>query len=322
MNLVHYLNYDASMKSILKVSLYYIPKSYSYALPVSTLFAVAYTLGDLYAKNELTSIFSSGIPFWRLGASLIIFGFIAAIFSFYFEDRIVVPTFKIKTKMTRELRQQTETKTNSDIVIKTSGGKLINSVDYYDYDNAILNGLSIVEKTDEGLFKSQIRAPSARWDSERWVFSSPLIYEWDDKFLRVKNLVLSEDYAEDPETFRRSSINSQDLSVRDAHGLVNDLKEAGLPYVNALADYYHRFSFSSVSFIVVILSISMAGRFQKNIMLMSLFTSLSIAVVFYVIEMITMMMGRLGYIPPVVGAWFPVIFFIIIGLFLVFNAKT
>jgi lipopolysaccharide export system permease protein len=57
-------------------------------------------------------------------------------------------------------------------------------------------------------------------------------------------------------------------------------------------------------------------------MLMSLLTSLGSAVVFYVIEMITMMMGRLGYIPPAVGAWFPVIVFITLGLLMVRGAKT
>jgi lipopolysaccharide export system permease protein len=57
-------------------------------------------------------------------------------------------------------------------------------------------------------------------------------------------------------------------------------------------------------------------------MLMSLLTSLGSAVVFYVIEMITMMMGKLGYIPPVVGAWFPVVVFITLGLLLVRGAKT
>jgi lipopolysaccharide export system permease protein len=66
----------------------------------------------------------------------------------------------------------------------------------------------------------------------------------------------------------------------------------------------------------------MGGRFRKNILLMSLLTSLGAAVLFYVSEMITMMMAKLGYIPPFVGAWFPVMMFIVVGGLLLRSAKT
>jgi lipopolysaccharide export system permease protein len=74
--------------------------------------------------------------------------------------------------------------------------------------------------------------------------------------------------------------------------------------------------------VVIILSLSMGGRFKKNILLMSLLTSLMSAVVFYVMDMIGMMMARLGYIPPLIGAWFPVTAFILLGIFLLGFAKT
>jgi lipopolysaccharide export system permease protein len=55
---------------------------------------------------------------------------------------------------------------------------------------------------------------------------------------------------------------------------------------------------------------------------MSLLASLVAAVVFYVMEMISMMMARLGYIPPLIGAWFPVLTFVVIGALLLRSAKT
>jgi lipopolysaccharide export system permease protein len=66
----------------------------------------------------------------------------------------------------------------------------------------------------------------------------------------------------------------------------------------------------------------MGGRFKKNILLMSLLASLIAAVIFYVSEMISMMMARLGYIPPLMGAWFPVFVFIVLGILLLRHAKT
>jgi lipopolysaccharide export system permease protein len=103
---------------------------------------------------------------------------------------------------------------------------------------------------------------------------------------------------------------------------VKDLKESGLSYAEAEADYFHRFSFPAVSFVVIFLSVTMGGRFRKNILLMSLLASLGTAVVYYVVEMISMMSAKVGMIPPQAGAWIPVLLCVIAGLFLLRYSKT
>ena len=321
-NLTRYLNYDVSPREIVRVCIYYLPKSFSYALPVSLLFAAAYTLGDLYSRNELTSIFASGIPFWRFSMPLLVIGIMASVFSFYFDDYIVIPTLKIKNDISRTLLHQQRPEDRSDIVVKARNSKLIYAVDYFDNDAQILNGVSILEQDDKGSFESLIRAPRAIWKDGHWDFVNPVIYEWEGGFLVYRGMEPTDEYREEPDTFRRNMVNVGELHFRDARLLVQDLKIAGLPYINALADYNHRFSFASVSFVVIILSISMGGRFKKNILLMSLLSSLVAAVIFYVTEMITMMMARLGYIAPALGAWFPVGMFILLGLLLLKTAKT
>jgi lipopolysaccharide export system permease protein len=321
-NLVRYLNYEVAPRDIARVCIYYLPKSFSYALPISLLFASAYTLGELYARNELTSVFASGIPFWRFSASLIVIGMAASVFSFFFDDTVVIPTLKMKNDLSRVLLHQARLEDRSDIVIKAKNGRLIYAVDYFDNDAQILNGISIIEQDENGRLFSLIRAPRASWNGEYWEFASPVIYEWKDGLLRYRNMESSSGYREEPDTFRRNMVNVEELHFSDARLLVQDLRIAGLPFINALADYYHRLSFATVSFVVIILSVSMGGRFRKNILLMSLLSSLSAAVIFYVMEMICMMMARLGYIPAATGAWFPVVTFIAVGLLLLRTAKT
>jgi len=321
-NLVRYLNYEVPFAQIMKISAFYLPKSFSYALPISLLFASAYTLGDLYARNELTSIFSSGIPFWRFSMPLVVIGLVASIFSFFFDDNLVIPTLKVKNELARIFLRQTTVENNSDIVIKARNGQLIYSVDYYDYTAKVLNGVSIVEQDERGDFISLIRASRATWTGEYWDLVNPMIYYWEDNFLRAKPFPPAETYREDPDIFRRSAVKPEELPAGQEKLLIKDLKAAGLPFMEAQADYYHRFSYSTISFIVMVLSISMGGRFRKNILLMSLLSSLSAAVVFYVMEMISMMMAKLGYIPTLVGAWFPVVVFIAVGAMLLIWAKT
>ncbi|MDR1869312.1 MAG: LptF/LptG family permease [Treponema sp.] len=321
-NLVRYLNNEVPFLTIMQITAYYIPKSMSYAMPISLLFAAAYTLGDLYARNELTTIFSSGIPFWRFSISLVVVGLLASIFSFFLDDTIVIPTLKTKNELSKVALKQYFSFGNRDIVIKANDGRLLYSVDYYDYEKLILNGVSIIETDDNGKFVSQIRSPSAEWKETYWELKDAVIYLYENDILRIHPLINNTSYDEPPDMFRRHAVNVNDLSAREAGLLVNDLRSAGLPFIRAQANYYHRYSFAATSLIVMILSISMGGRFRKNIMLMSLFASLSVAVVYYIAEMLSMTLAGLNYIPPVVGAWLPVFLFIVIGLFMVRGAKT
>ena len=321
-NLVRYLNNEVSALNILKVTLLYIPKSFSFALPISLLFAAAYTLGDLYARNELTSVFAAGIPFWRFSFSFLVIGIAASLFSFFFDDLFVIPTLKMKNDLSRVLLRQQRPENRSDIVIKARNGKLIYAVDYYDHDKLILNGLSIIEQDEEGRLVCLIRASRASWTEDHWELSNAVIYEWEAGVLKYRLFESADEFREEPGTFRRNMVNVEELHFNDARLLVRDLRVAGLPFINALADFHHRFSFAAVSFVVIFLSISMGGRFRKNILLMSLLSSLVAAVIFYVMEMISMMMAKLGYIPPLAGAWFPVFTFVAMGLLLLRSAKT
>jgi lipopolysaccharide export system permease protein len=321
-NLWRYLAYEVPPGEILLVCLYYLPKSFSYALPISLLFAAAYTLGDLYGRNELNSVFSSGIPFRRFSLPLLVIGFGSSLFSFFFEDRLVIPAYRTKTELGRRLLHQEGRQANSDVVIKADNGRIIYAVDYYDDRGDSLNGVNIIEQTGGGEFLSLIRALGASWNGEYWELTDPVMYRWEGGLLRPGTPERTDTFREKPDSFKRNAVEVEFLSARDAALLAGDLKAAGLPHTGALANYHHRFSFSAVPLVVMILSLPMGGWFRKNTLLMSLLSSLASAVVFYVTDMISMMMAMLGYIPPFLGAWFPVLVFIGAGAFLLRSART
>jgi lipopolysaccharide export system permease protein len=245
------------------------------------------------------------------------------VFFVFFDDNVVIPTLRVKNELSRRFLRQQVAQSNSDVVIKANNGLLIYSADYYDHDSKVLIGVSIIEQDEQGNFISHIRSQRASWNGEYWDLVSPIIYFWENNsLLRYGPLPPTDFYREHPDTFMRHTVRADELPSMQVRLLVKDLKAAGLPFIGAEADFYHRFSFATVSLIVMILSISMGGKFRKNILLMSLLASLSAAVIFYVMEMITMMMARLNYIPTFIGAWFPVVVFIIIGLLLLRWAKT
>jgi lipopolysaccharide export system permease protein len=320
--LTRYLSNGAALSAILKTSLLYIPKSISYALPISLLFASAYTLGDLSAKNELLTVLGSGVPFWRFCLSLAAIGVAASFFAFFFEDRAVIPTLRQKNRLNRELLKSAA-ENFSNIVIKLEEGRLVYAVDYYEPASQSLNGVTIIELNEDRRLHSITYAPRAEWSGSGWNFFDPLHYTWDQGFLRPLSTEFnSGKYQEEPETFRRSSVSAEDLNARDAAMLIKDLRRAGLPVASALTDYHHRFSFSAVSFVVIFLSLTVSGRLKKNTLLLSLLASLGTAVIYYVIEMVSMMSARSGLLHPFWGAWTPVFVCTIAGFVLLKNADT
>ena len=62
-SLPRYLTGGAPTGEILMVSVYYLPRAFAYSIPISLLFASAHTLGELYSRNELVSVFSRVFPF-------------------------------------------------------------------------------------------------------------------------------------------------------------------------------------------------------------------------------------------------------------------
>lgn len=321
-NLWRYLAYDASLVDILRVALLYMPKCASYALPVALLFAAAYIFGDLYARNELTVVFSSGIPLARLSYSFFILGLVLSVASFFFEDIVVVPALRLKREISKDLLHQRRSGSEADVVVKAAGGRTVYSVDFYNDADSSLNGLSIVERDTEGRFLLLITSRRATWNGSFWELEDPVTYRWSEGNLTNEENQNDGRYDEQPATFRRNAVDVEDLRAAEAAAFVDDLRDTGLPFAGALADYYRRFAFSVTPLVVMILSVSVGGGFRKNILLMSLLASLVSSVVYYVAQMLSMMLAKLGYIPPIVGAWAPAVIFILIGVLLIRRART
>ena len=112
------------------------------------------------------------------------------------------------------------------------------------------------------------------------------------------------------------------MSFYDAKIFIDNLKKTGLPYYEELSKYYRRFSFPFTIFIVLFFSISLGGKFKKNILLMSLLFSLGIATLYYITEMLTMLSAKWEYISPLSGAITPVIVFTVLSAYLLRHART
>ena len=309
LNLAQYLQNHVRFVTLLRVMYLYLPKCISFAMPLSVLFASSYTMGNMYAKNELTSIFASGMPLAVLVAPLVLCGFLLSIGMFYFEDRILIRFQRQKIALVNSILEPEQNLNSSDVVILSDSGKIVYFADYYDDSQKELSNILIVMRTESGDVSTVIKGSSARWQDDHWKVIDKSVYTFT-----AENDVLYQDtideraFSEPPETFQRNITSIDEMTIAQAKVFINNLKKMGLPYHEYLSQYYRRFSFPFTTFIVLFFSVSVGGRFKKNILLMSLLFS--------------MLFAKWEYISPLAGASLPFLIFTVLSIVMLRIART
>lgn len=323
-NITRYIDLEIPFASVLRVQLLYLPKSLHFALPMSLLFAVAFTLGNLYSNNELIAILGSGVSLRAFVTPLIVAGVLLSVGTFYFEEHVVIDTLREKNQLERELLNISQSASNSNVTRLGQASRVVYHAEYYNDATESLSGVVIVERDINGSLVSLVSARSARWTPDGWEIQSGRFFSWsgDELVERYSSREVVPSLNLSPSAFRRRGRDIEELRLEEARLWIQSQREAGLPYREDLTKYHERFSFALTPFIIVFISSAIGGRFRKNILLMSLLVSLSVSVVYYVIQMVAGLLAYSGYVSPILGAWAGFLVFFVVGLTLFRLSRT
>lgn len=326
-NIATYLQNNCSVKDILLVMLYYAPKTIWYAVPVAILFSTSYALSEMYANNEITAMLASGVSLFKFTAPILVLSLFMVFGLFIFENKFVVSNYEKKVSLQKTLLKKVKNDNNTDVIVISDNGKIIYKAARYTEKNKRLQKVYILFRDKEKNLQAIIYSEQAEWnkDKNKWILQKPVQYSPDGDSIKASSKVedqylnqLTESY----EIFRKTNIDIQGVTAQEAKVYIEHLKKAGLPYNEELSEYYKKYSFPFIIFIVVFLSIGLTGRTRKNVLLISLASCITASVLFYVSMMVTMVFAKHGYISAFMGAWSPVIFFTIISIVLLRYSRT
>ena len=326
MNIATYLQNNCTAKDMLLVMAYYVPKTVWYAVPVAILFSTSYALSEMYAANEIQALLASGVSLFRFTVPLLIVSLFMAYGLFVFENKCVVQTYEKKTTLQNTLLQKTKNENNNDVIVLSDNGRIIYSAARYIENQKKLRSCYFVFRNEARELLAIIYTKQAVWNTERevWELEAPVQYEPSGDTIKIApvNYDLVNTLTESYEIFRKTNVDVQSVSASEAKVYIQHLKKAGLPYNEELSEYYKKFAFPFIVFIVVFLSIGLTGKTRKNVLLISLASCIGASVLFYVTMMVTMILAKHGYISAFSGAWSPVIFFTIVSVVLLKYART
>ncbi len=326
-NIGRYLSLEIPAAAVLRVQLLYLPKSISLALPLSVLFGVSYTLGIMYSRNELISVFAGGMSLRRFVAPVLVAGALLSVLGFLFEEGVVIESYRRKNTLQRELLQAHRDFSNPDVAVLGDANRVVYIADFYNADRRTLSGLLVVVRNRAGELEERIDAASAQWTGEYWEFSEAKRYlrAGDDgrRFEREEHERYSDPrFDTPPRVFARVTRNVGEMPLDEAHDWVESLREAGLPYRRQASELYERYAFATTPFLMALFATGVGSRLRKNVLLGSLLTSVSLGVVYYVARMVLNLLAVSGSVEPLWGAWAPVLVFLGLGVLMFRHART
>ena len=215
-NLWRYINNGVPLSQILHVAALYFPKCVVFSLPISVLFSIAYTLGNFYANNELIAIFGCGVSLYKFVFPFIIIGVLLSTGSFYFEEKVVIRTYREKGELTYNLLNSQRNYNNANVTIIDHAHNRIYHADYYNDTEKVLSNVVITENDGSG-WPVRLDANVGEWsnDDNCWVFHNVVMFKWDPEknlyAMTQQSMLADESYDQSPDSFRNISRNVEEM---------------------------------------------------------------------------------------------------------------
>jgi lipopolysaccharide export system permease protein len=312
---------DGGLMNVAAYIFYRAPNTLATFLPMSLMLAILLTLTELSYRNEITAIFASGISPKRLILLLVPVALLAGALHVFLIDRAVPWT--APTLRDWGIGDYSEKKLSlgeRDPIWMRSGNDILRAATATP-DSRQLGDVVIFRRDADGLLTHQVFAETAVLKDGKWMLSNVTTYFRDNRAPeRLDNAVYSGTMkpaeagsrSGDPEemTFEDLSyfIKNDGFGLRPAYVYETWRQKRVLPLAVAL--------------VMVGLCIPLAARFRRGGGLGLLFAAgVGLGFVYFVLDGMSTSLGELGFVPPWMAVWTPVLLFGCVAGFLTFRTE-
>jgi len=307
-----------------------LPEMISVTIPVTCLVASVFTYGMMVQRKEWLVFKSSGLSLYRLALPILFVGLFMSIGSFYFENNIVIKNNKIKNEIKDNHLKKNRNKAKDksiyeNVYLQKNQNYLIAVEEYNDINQTIVN-LNFIELSDGKMIR-RIDSKKSTWKplEEKWKIRDYSIREFDnsgsEKMIATskQDSLLNLNFT--PEDINQTGNSSEEVSYNQLKNQIVTLKNNGVNTVKWEVDLHYKIAYSFISLIIIFCGIPLSV-FRSNTTL-AFGGGLSLATIFAYIVLLKFgqSLGYAGSLSPFLAAWFSNIIFIIIGTWLMLNAR-
>ncbi|AEC01830.1 LptF/LptG family permease [Parasphaerochaeta coccoides] len=311
-NLDSYAKNEVPFFAILRLTVLYIPDAVSLVISPAVIFSATLTLALIHSSNELIPIFCAGIPYIRVIIPMMAVGICVSMTTLAATEYIVIPSRVNRVEVQTEYTGSQTSKDNRNITFVDASGRFVLHAKRYDATRQRIMNMVLIERDGPGgRMTGRTSAGMAQWDEteRRWILSDVSIQNFTegDTVLSFHEDTLMSDILDiEPGLFSYLGTDIKNMDRKTALWYLDNMK--GLdPYqwATAATDYYERAYSFLTPFILMIIACSMNYQYKKNVLLFSILTSIGIAIVFYVTQLVTLLLAKQYVISPLTGVFLP-----------------
>jgi len=318
-NLEQYIDNATSYRDIARLTAWYIPEAIGYALGPASLFAATYFLAMLHANNEMIVLSNIGYPFRRIVFPMVLLGVLLAIFQFVFSEEVTIKATREKELLGKEILGIRTSSENRNVTLRSPAGDYVVFAKRYDDENRTISSVMLIMLDSEGSIAAKIDASSGFYQDGYWVLRDVVRYLIDDEADVVEAYKEPEYHNRaitmDPALFRNLQADITSMELDSAIRYVQRIKMMDSnQYMEYASDLADRIFGGLTPLILIVISCSTVFTWRKNVLILSILTSLAIAVVYFVMQMVSMILAKQGIIPPVLGPTAPMLILTVLSV--------
>lgn len=330
-NLNECISNKVPTQTIITYYLSFFPLIFVQTAPIACLMSVLFTYSSLNNNNEVIALRAGGLDFWKITRPAIIFAFIAAAFVFLVNERFVPAS----SQLSQEIREQkidlnvpqnkSKPQSVKYLFFYGADNKLF-FIDLYDPSTKLMTGLTIIKQDSKQRMTEKVTAGKAEWTGATWRLSTCQIAHYnpedqtvlgDVQFFKETTMKLEER----PEDLLQQRTRTSSMNIRDLKDYIKRFKGSGaIAVVNSLrVDLYQQIAYPFACIVIIFTGLPFAlvtGR-RKGLTFASIGIALVIGFLFYVLNAISLALGKGGVLPPLAAAWFTPLLFSSVGVYLI-----
>ncbi|MFH0763049.1 MAG: LptF/LptG family permease [Candidatus Omnitrophota bacterium] len=328
-NLEDILKYKVSLSMLIQYYLCFLPIMFVQVSPFACLLSTLYAFGKLNHDNEIIAMRSSGLSIVQISKTVILLGAIISLFAFWVNDRLLPQSLA----MTEKIREQMwEGERNS----RLGKENIITNLTMYGLKNRLyfinkfyaatntMEGIIILQQDNKQNVVKKIVANKGAYKDRMWEFQQCITYNFsaDGRMIDEPQYFEKEIMAipEAPHDFVNQRQRPSYMTIAQLEDYIWKFSKSGATTItrNLKVDLYQKFFSPFTNMIIILLGIPFSLLMRRRATgLSSIGLSIMMGFLYYVLEAISIALGKGGVLFPALAASLSHIIALAFGLYMI-----